>query len=124
MQTSQGVQFPDRQVLDAAIGAVRSDGDTTTWALFGYEDGSDNLKLVGTGSGDISGLAEQLHDDQVNYGLYRTTDRYDGHLTVKFVFILWIGERVKIMRKARIATHKGAIQEFMGVCLHAAQRSV
>ena len=84
-------------------------------ALFGYEGATDNLQLVATGSGTIDGLVEHLQDDQINYGLYRTTDRYDGHLTIKFVFIVWIGERVKILRKARIATHKGAITSFIGV---------
>ena len=60
-------------------------------------------------------LKPNFQDDQIQYALLRLTDEYDGHTTVKFVFILWIGERVKINQKALVATHKGDINEFKGV---------
>jgi len=31
LQSSQGLQFPDRATLDGAVRAVRADADPTTW---------------------------------------------------------------------------------------------
>ena len=69
---------------------------------------------VGSGEGGIEEMKQQLQPDQINYGLVRVYDCYDGHTTTKFVLILWVGESVKIMRKARITTHKGAVLSFLG----------
>ena len=35
-------------------------------------------------------------------------------MTTKFVFVICIGEAVKGVRKARIATHKGEVTTFFG----------
>lgn len=59
-------------------------------------------------------MKQHLQPDSINYGLVRVYDCYDGHTTTKFVLILWVGENVKIMRKARITTHKGAVLDFLG----------
>jgi hypothetical protein len=82
--------------------------------LFGYQGDSNNVVLQDIGSGGLEELRNALKLDQVQYGLLRVYDFYDGHRTTKFVFIIWVGENIKIMRKARIATHKGAITEFIG----------
>lgn len=59
-------------------------------------------------------MKQSLKPDSINYGIVRVYDCYDGHTTTKFVLILWVGENVKIMRKARITTHKGAVLDFLG----------
>lgn len=59
-------------------------------------------------------MKNHLKDDSINYGIIRVYDCYDGHTTTKFVLILWVGEAVKIMRKARITTHKGVVVSFLG----------
>jgi hypothetical protein len=97
---------------------VRSDADPADWVLFGYEGGrgtnSNVLVLDGVGEGGIDALKELLFPDSVNYGIVRVTDIVDNHTTVKFVLIQWVGESVKIMRKARVPTHKGALFNFIG----------
>lgn len=35
----------------------------------------------------------------------------DGHVTVKFAFISWIGNDTSIMNKAKVSTYKGALTE-------------
>jgi len=80
----------------------------------GYEGQSEVGKLIASGSGGLSELVSHLSLDSVAYGLYRTTDVYDGHVTVKFVAIYWIGDDVRSARKARIATHKGEFKELIG----------
>ena len=72
------------------------------------------LVLDGVGEGGIDELVSHLYLDSVNYGIVRVTDVIDNHVTVKFVLIQWVGEGVKIMRKARIPTHKGALLTFIG----------
>ena len=47
------------------------------------------LTLIASGSGDIEELKESLLDDQVMYGLLRTSDMVDAITTVKFVYIYW-----------------------------------
>ena len=47
------------------------------------------LQCVATGSGDLDELKGCLEDNKPLYFLYRTTDTIDGHVTVKFVYIIW-----------------------------------
>jgi len=101
---------PDRD----PINAVRSDSDPADWALYGYEGNSNTLSLVGMGSGGLSELKSHLEDNKILYGLLRVIDVVDGTPNTKFVYIVWVGERVPIMRKALITTHKGAVTGFIG----------
>eukprot|EP01094_Clydonella_sp_ATCC50884_P012043 TRINITY_DN2192_c0_g1_i1.p2 TRINITY_DN2192_c0_g1~~TRINITY_DN2192_c0_g1_i1.p2 ORF type:complete len:284 (+),score=93.20 TRINITY_DN2192_c0_g1_i1:212-1063(+) len=111
---SQGLQLADADEMSAALASVRADADATTFAVFGYESAtSDVLCLKGVGT-DLEGLRSLLSDDGIYYALYRTTDVYDGHKTIKFVYIYFVGDRVKIMRKAKVATHQGAAKDFIG----------
>ena len=41
------------------------------------------------GDGDVDELKACLEDDRAFYFLYRTSDTIDGHVTVKFVYIIW-----------------------------------
>jgi len=112
--TASMVTFVDEDALRAGIKAVRADNDATDWLLIGYEGSTNALKLVATGQGDLDELITHLKDDQILYGLYRTTDTIDNTVAVKFVMIVWVGEKVPIIRKARIVTHKGDVTSFIG----------
>jgi len=104
----------DEEAIHRAIKAVRSDADDTDWCLIGYEASNNKVILQGTGSDGLDELITHLKDDQVHYGLYRTTDTVDNTVAVKFVFICWVGEKLPIMRKARVTTHKGEILNIIG----------
>jgi len=112
--TPSMVSFADEDALRGAIKAVRADNDPTDWLLMGYEGNTNALKLVATGQGDLDELITHLKDDQILYGLYRTTDTIDNTVAVKFVMIVWVGEKVAFVRKARITTHKGDVTSFLG----------
>jgi len=75
---------------------------------------SQTLVLAGSGTGGINELAGHLSNDNVGYGLVRKTDRIDDSETVKFAFILFLGEKVGIMQKARISVHAGAVKDVIG----------
>merc|ERR1711934_1287806 len=113
-ESSAEVSFADPEGAAEGIKKVRNNDDPTDWVLFGYEGQSNVVVLVGTGNGGIEEMKQQLKPDSINYGIVRVYDCYDGHTTTKFVLILWVGENVKIMRKARITTHKGAVLEVLG----------
>lgn len=48
------------------------------------------------------------------------TDIVDDIPTVKFVYIQWVGNDVKPLSKAKISTHKGALEEmfYVSLCVH------
>lgn len=53
---------------------------------------SDNLKLAGTGTGDIAEMTESLADDEAAYAYVRMklgNDEYSER--VKFAFVVWAG---------------------------------
>jgi len=107
------ISFADEDSIRAAIKEVRSDTIDTDWLLLGYE-GNTKVQLQGKGDGGLDELISHLKPDQVQYGLYRTTDTVDNTVAVKFVLILWVGESVAVTRKARITTHKGELKELIG----------
>jgi len=112
--SSSVVTWIDEDKTRAAIKAVRSNNDETDWLLLGYEGSSPKIYLQATGSNGLEELTSNLKTDQVQYGLYRTTDTVDNTIAIKFVLILWVGEQVPVIRKARITTHKGEVTSFIG----------
>lgn len=112
-QETRVISFVDEDNIRDVIRKVRANNDETDWMLIGYE-GKASLKLVGHGTNGLEELIPHLNETQILYGLYRTTDTYDNTVAIKFVLILWIGEKVPIMNKARITTHKGDITTFFG----------
>lgn len=89
-----------------ALQEVRNDSSSTNWALLGY--GADNKSIVldGKGTGGHSEFVSKFVPEKIQYGLLRVNDTVDGHSTVKFVFVQWVGEKVKATVRALTATHK------------------
>ncbi|XXH00932.1 hypothetical protein Hte_007283 [Hypoxylon texense] len=108
-----GVDSPD--VL-AAYDAVRSDKDATNWLLLSYAGAvGDKLTLTGTGSGGLTELATKLDDSQAQYAYVRIEYANDTESKrVKFVFVVWIGEGTKVMRKARVSIESGNVKRVLG----------
>jgi len=109
------VHFADRNQADEALRDVRKDTTPTNWAIFGYQPGTKNVIVFQhSGEGDIEELKKYLKEDEIQYALLRVTDKIDNSVTVKFVSIWWVGERVKINQKALVTTHKGEITAWRG----------
>ncbi|KAI1481765.1 hypothetical protein K445DRAFT_73360 [Daldinia sp. EC12] len=107
-----GVDSPD---ILAAYDAVRSDKDATNWLLLSYASAvGDKLVLSGTGTGGLSEVVSKLDDSQVNYAYVRVEYNNDSESKrVKFVLIVWIGENVKVMRKARVSIESGSVKRVL-----------
>lgn len=107
-----GLEAPE---IAKAYEAVRSDKDETTWLLVSHASAtSSTLTLSKTGTGDLSELASELDDTQVQYAYARVEYANDSESTrVKFVLIVWIGENTKVMRKARVSIEAGDVKRVL-----------
>jgi len=109
------LKFPDESGCYAAINDVRDKNTVTNWVLFGYVKGSSNqIELIGSGSGGLFEMTSKIMNDGVYYGLYRMVDRIDDSDTVKYATFYFLGEQTPIMHKARIGTHRGEVETFLG----------
>ncbi|KAG5917570.1 hypothetical protein E4U53_004188, partial [Claviceps sorghi] len=107
-----GLESPD---ISTAYADVRSDKKATNWMLISYAAPTGNkLALSKTGTGGISELAAALDDAEVQYGYVRVEYANDKESTrVKFVLVVWIGERTKVMRKARVSVESGDVKRIL-----------
>jgi hypothetical protein len=111
------VRFEDKEAVDRTIAQVRDAKSTVDWAVFGYKDNNSSTNTIvvqNSGTGGLSALVSHLQLDHISYCLLRVIDIIDDHPTVKFVYIRWIGQHVKVMQKAKTTTHKGGIERFIG----------
>jgi hypothetical protein len=107
-----GIAIDDEAALTAAIASVRKNDSGVNWALVSYVPGAkpDCLTLVGTGSGGVDELLAKIDDQNVYYGLTRHVEVIDKSETVKFAHIALNGAQAPRMLRARIGTHKGAVE--------------
>lgn len=116
--SDQVIKFIDEEDCRNAIKDVRNEKGDIDWAVISYEGpsgpASQRLKLLAKGGGGISKLKEVLADNIIGYALLRETDQIDESITVKFVFINWLGDTAPRMQKSRISIHLGPIRTFIG----------
>jgi len=125
LSQEQGIQVADG--VREAIKDVRDDSTETSWVLVGYE-GKKGTSLIclGTGSGGVDEMLGLLEDDMVGYALVRKTEKIDETLAVKFVHVVFVGQYINRMHRARLGTHKGAVNALFSpyhVDLEAAHKS-
>ncbi|KAJ3815236.1 actin depolymerizing protein [Lentinula edodes] len=109
-------ELSDPQITEA-YQDVRSDKTDTNWLLIDYEsDRSDTLKLTQTGTGGLAELREVLDDSRASYAYVRVQYSNDKEsIREKFVLIVWIGPRCKLMRKAKISVHAADVKAVLRV---------
>lgn len=105
----------DASEISAAYNSVRDDKDATNWLLISYAAATGNkLSLTQTGTGGIAELTAALDDEQVQYGYVRVEYANDAESKrIKFVLVVWIGERTKVMRKARVSVESGDVKRVL-----------
>jgi len=109
-KTDDGPLFDDTCL--SALADVRNDSTATTWCALVYADSnSQNLSVLGTGTGDVSELVKHLYDDKVVYFLVRKLEQIDNTSAVKFCYIRWLGEDIPRMQKAKLGATSSAIQQ-------------
>ncbi|XP_053893517.1 drebrin isoform X1 [Malaclemys terrapin pileata] len=106
-----GVSFgAHRLALLAAYQEVIGEGSPTDWALYTYEDESDDLKLAASGGGGLQELAGHFENQKVMYGFCSVKEPQAA--LPKYVLVNWVGEDVADARKCACASHVAKIAEF------------
>jgi len=112
--SSTELKFVNPDAVKAALVELRNTSSTVDYVLLGYEGETDDLTLAAQGAGGLAAIQEKLSADNVVYGLLRVTEKTDNVSSHKFVLITWVGDQVKVMRKARVTTHQGGVQALIG----------
>jgi len=95
---------------------VRNDASDVDWTLVTFAStsgaSSTQLKQAGTGTGGITALKGHLPEDNIAFALVRVTDKIDMSVTVKFVWINWIGPKTPRMMQSKLSVQLGAIKQY------------
>ncbi|XP_044306937.1 drebrin isoform X6 [Varanus komodoensis] len=106
-----GVSFSaNRLELLASYQEVIGEDSPTDWALYTYEDDSDNLKLAASGTGGLQELSSHFVNQKVMYGFCSVKD--PQATLPKYVLVNWVGEDVADARKCACASHVAKVAEF------------
>jgi len=104
----------DPKIVEA-YDKVRKNDDDTMWLLLDYENDKSNvLTLTTTGTGDLDELVSKLDPAKASFAYIRVKYSNDDHsFREKFAFITWIGEDVKVMRRARVSVHTADVKHVL-----------
>jgi len=95
---------------------VRSDaaGQDWTYVVYAGTSGasSSQLKHGGTGTGGVEALKGHLPEDNIVFALLRVSDKIDMSVTVKFVWINWVGPKTPRMMQSKLSVQLGSIKQF------------
>ncbi|KAJ2758015.1 hypothetical protein IWQ57_006941, partial [Coemansia nantahalensis] len=90
---------------------VRDDKSKTAWLLLTFDkDRKDALAVSQTGTGGIDELKEHLEADAAAFGYIRVPMSNDAlSQRTKFVLVVWIGQNVSVMRRAKLSVQKADV---------------
>ncbi|GAA5960061.1 hypothetical protein JCM3765_006151 [Sporobolomyces pararoseus] len=94
---------------------IRNDKTETNWLLLDYASPKeDRLVLTATGKGGLTELKENLKDENASFAYVRVKYANDTESTrEKFIFVVWIGSGVKVMRKAKLSVHSADVKKVL-----------
>ncbi|GAA5911288.1 coactosin family protein [Sporobolomyces salmoneus] len=94
---------------------VRNDKTETNWLLLDYASArEDRLVLTGTGNGGLTEFKQNLQEENASFGYIRVKYANDTESTrEKFIFVVWIGSGVKVMRKAKLSVHSADVKKVL-----------
>ncbi|KAF9576434.1 hypothetical protein EC968_008729 [Mortierella alpina] len=81
------------------------------WALFGYDKGTNDLKVLGQGKGGLEELQEEFMDGKVQYAFARVLD--PNSKLNKFVLVAWCGDGVPESKKGLFNSHLADVSLFL-----------
>ncbi|OMJ15020.1 Drebrin-like protein B, partial [Smittium culicis] len=82
-----------------------------SWAVFGFDKGSNDLKVDATGSEGLEELVEEFDSGKVQYAFYRFSDPKTK--LNKFVFFSWCGSGVPVFKKGLLGSQIGDVQNVL-----------
>jgi hypothetical protein len=119
VNTDANLSFVNADEANGLLADVRNDNTPTNWVLFGHEGKS--LKVLGSGSGGYAELEGFFQDEEIVYGVLglQVADEDGGseYKTTKYIFISWVGPKVKPLTKARSSQVRVALYKHAKVHL-------
>uniref|UniRef100_H3B349 Drebrin n=1 Tax=Latimeria chalumnae TaxID=7897 RepID=H3B349_LATCH len=100
----------NRLALLAAYQDVINEKSSTDWALFTYEEDSNDLKVAGSGGGGLQEITGCFDNQSVMYGFCSIKD--PSTILPRYILVNWVGEDVADARKCACASHVATIAEF------------
>ncbi|XP_056586366.1 drebrin isoform X4 [Triplophysa dalaica] len=105
----------NRLALLTAYQDVINETSSTDWAVYTYEDDSNDLILSASGDGGLAEIAVTFDITRIMYGFCSIKE---PTVTLpRYVLINWVGEDVPDARKCTCASHVATIAEFFQVGL-------
>eukprot|EP01104_Vermistella_antarctica_P000725 TRINITY_DN10846_c0_g1_i1.p1 TRINITY_DN10846_c0_g1~~TRINITY_DN10846_c0_g1_i1.p1 ORF type:complete len:709 (+),score=223.20 TRINITY_DN10846_c0_g1_i1:90-2129(+) len=108
----EGAKVANPDEGEAAMKDVEDVNSSTTWALFGYSDGSDQVRYLSKGEGGPEDVRKHFTEDQTVFAVLAVANDEGGLNAVKRVFVSWVGPKVKPLSKARSTQHRRPVYEF------------
>ncbi|XP_071030925.1 drebrin isoform X2 [Oncorhynchus clarkii lewisi] len=105
----------NRLALLTAYQDVINETSSTDWALYTYEDNSNDLTLASSGAGGLPEITVTFDNGRVMYGFCSLKEPTAS--LPRYVLINWVGEDVPDARKCQCASHVANIAEFFQVSL-------
>nr|XP_055037176.1 drebrin isoform X5 [Misgurnus anguillicaudatus] len=105
----------NRLALLTAYQDVIDEATATDWALYTYEDDSNDLILSASGDGGLAEIAVNFDNTRIMYGFCSLKDPTAS--LPRYILINWVGEDVPDARKCACASHVANIAEFFQVGL-------
>uniref|UniRef100_A0A9J7ZJX0 Drebrin n=1 Tax=Cyprinus carpio carpio TaxID=630221 RepID=A0A9J7ZJX0_CYPCA len=105
----------NRLALLTAYQDVISETSATDWALYTYEDDSNDLILSASGDGGLAEIAVTFDNSRIMYGFCSLKE--PNAALPRYILINWVGEDVPDARKCACASHVANIAEFFQVGL-------
>ncbi|XP_068456259.1 drebrin isoform X1 [Clinocottus analis] len=103
----------NRLDLLTAYQDVIDETSDTDWALYTYEDDSNDLKLASSGGGGLAEITLTFDSARVMYGFCSLKE--PTATLPRYILINWVGEDVPDARKCACASHVATIADFLQV---------
>ncbi|XP_031724902.1 drebrin isoform X2 [Anarrhichthys ocellatus] len=101
----------NRLELLTAYQDVIDETSDTDWALYTYEDDSNDLKLASSGGGGLAEITLTFDSARVMYGFCSLKE--PAATLPRYILINWVGEDVPDARKCACASHVATIADFL-----------
>uniref|UniRef100_A0A4W4H656 Drebrin n=1 Tax=Electrophorus electricus TaxID=8005 RepID=A0A4W4H656_ELEEL len=105
----------NRLALLTAYQDVIDETSAVDWALYTYEDDSNDLTLASTGDGGLAEITVTFDNSSIMYGFCSLKE--PAAALPRYILINWVGEDVPDARKCACASHVATIAEFFQVGL-------
>eukprot|EP01088_Endostelium_zonatum_P012186 TRINITY_DN2636_c0_g1_i3.p1 TRINITY_DN2636_c0_g1~~TRINITY_DN2636_c0_g1_i3.p1 ORF type:complete len:324 (-),score=139.56 TRINITY_DN2636_c0_g1_i3:84-1055(-) len=91
--------------------SIQSDSNPLTYVIINYNGSS--LAVGATGSGELSEAIGKFVDDGCQFGYVRVVTGDKESKRAKFVLITWLGDKAKVMQKAKMPAQKSELKQII-----------